>query len=1733
MKKQLLFTWIWALMLHMFAVQAQPVYDKPVRGIFSSDRAFDDSGARSMPAAVLQWEETLSATDDGVYLFRSSTPVEFTSMVLLWEVQPQHVAVPSEAFTIRYRVRESKGAWSAMTSADAAVAPSDAPRRMYATELIMLSDSRLYDAFEFEITPPQGVVLSKVEVDVIDITRSGGRTASELPAEQTGVKSRSGNVFPEIIRRSSWCLTEACLNPTYTIDYIFPTHTLIHYGAAPDDYTDGAAVVRSYWDYHVNTLGWWDIGYNYLIDKHGNLFEGRHNPELPLQDVRAAHAGASNVVSIGVNFLGNTDALALNPSAVQLEKNIRLLTWWYDHNEFDPTTSASIILQDPAGELGDRFRISGHKDVGNTACPGEVLYAQLPQMRQDVLRRLNTSFYSVGTENVDGEDGHFATFREAVTFLNGLTEFTGDIVMYITSDLTDPGTPGGVGLAVNPSPYTITFKPAPGVTPTITFLYPGDTNAGPSGGFIIGIPHTNNIAWADAAPTRNIIFDGSNTFGGTTRDMTITNTTSTQRNGMPFLMVGDVSDIQIRNMNIYHKATVAANNTQVGFNGALAFRVNHNVATDNAPRNILVDNCHISVDFDGVSAGYNGVNVFKTGSGSNGYIHNIAFTNNLIEGKANGFFLAWAGDNILIEGNEIRQNQNLSAGIGANAAVQLPLTLAGANIEVSRNFITRVANIGNNAISNTAAIDIAAGGNYLVANNMITGFDITATENFAGALRGIRINNAAAQVLIAYNTLLLNDLENITGTSLLTYRGIDLDAGNVMLANNIIATSENDFEFNLLDLVVLPEEMDYNLYFFEESSQATIGGHGSEVYTDLEAWQAATGKDSNSLFADPMFVSDTDLMIQDTSPAKNAAFPIEEVTVDIFGTQRDALEPCIGAHENLTVFFAGVYSVGAESVEGEAGNFPTFREAVTALNTMASFTEDVTLFITSDLTEDCTVSGIGLAVDPSPYTITIKPAPNKTPTITFHYPGDVNAGPSGAFILGITHANNLAWADATPTRNIIFDGSNTEGGTTRDLTFQNSAGTHRNGMPFLLIGDVSDILIKNMNIYHQATNQPSPTQVGFNGALAFRVNHNVAENNAPRNIGVDNCHISADFPNVSPGYNGVNVFKSGTGENGYLTDISITNSLIEGKANGLFLAWLGTNVMIAGNDIRMNQNLGTGVLANAALQFPLGLPDAQIMVAANTFPQVATLGTAANVNSAAIDILAGGNYLIANNMITGFDLLGTAGFAGNLRGLRINNASANVLLAYNSMLLNELPEITGTTDLNYKGVDLIAGNVLMLNNIIAGEEAGFAYHLLDMTVLAEMNHNLYFYPTGAPAMLGKYNGVSYNNLAAWQNATSGDANSLFADPLFVSSANLMIQDLSPAKAAGTPIEGVTVDMFGTERDAENPCMGAHENLSVVEFYTVTFVVEDQDENPIINAVITLGAATNPEGNYVFGNLPAGTYTYAVTAQGFESVSGSLEVIDQDVTVEVTMMEVIIPTYSVTFEIKDAEGVSVADAIVTLDGDANAPGDYLFEGLEAGTYAYSVVAEGFQEATGSVVITDADVVEIVTLTPVSVPTYTLTFVPEDIEGNLITTSIITFNGVTNTMGDYVFEDIPEGVYTFSIVTEGYFDVTGALHLNQNLEFQVVLYVDDTSVGQDIPSEMLSVFPNPARDVVTIRAASSIRTLSIADMSGRILFNVGNLNTQEHQLNLSQFENGVYLIHVYTDQGVSMQKLQVRK
>ncbi|MFE6098542.1 N-acetylmuramoyl-L-alanine amidase [Streptomyces laurentii] len=164
---------------------------------------------------------------------------------------------------------------------------------------------------------------------------------------------------------------------------------VVHHTAESNTYTcaDAPAVVRGIYAYHVKQLGWKDIGYNFLVDKCGTVYEGRKGGVD--QPVQGAHAYGFNSETTGISVLGTyTDAA---PSQAAMLSVARIAAWKLGQYGVDPAGTTTLT----AGDAGTNFFgkswakgaqlsfpvIHGHRDGYNTQCPGNAFYPQLATLR--------------------------------------------------------------------------------------------------------------------------------------------------------------------------------------------------------------------------------------------------------------------------------------------------------------------------------------------------------------------------------------------------------------------------------------------------------------------------------------------------------------------------------------------------------------------------------------------------------------------------------------------------------------------------------------------------------------------------------------------------------------------------------------------------------------------------------------------------------------------------------------------------------------------------------------------------------------------------------------------------------------------------------------------------------------------------------------------------------------------------------------------------------------------------------------------------------------------------------------------------------------------------------------------------------------------------------------------------------------------------------------------------------
>lgn len=162
-----------------------------------------------------------------------------------------------------------------------------------------------------------------------------------------------------------------------------PTHIVLHHSGDGTVFSDGTNfqdIVRLYWKLHVEDNGWDDIGYNWLIDRHGQIYEGRP------RGTQGAHFSCMNGGTIGICLIG--DFRFEQPTQAALDALAHLVAWEASDRAIDvlkPSYHASSQLDLPglcAHRDGNASTAPG-SCVSGTICPGPNLYAQMDEIRMN------------------------------------------------------------------------------------------------------------------------------------------------------------------------------------------------------------------------------------------------------------------------------------------------------------------------------------------------------------------------------------------------------------------------------------------------------------------------------------------------------------------------------------------------------------------------------------------------------------------------------------------------------------------------------------------------------------------------------------------------------------------------------------------------------------------------------------------------------------------------------------------------------------------------------------------------------------------------------------------------------------------------------------------------------------------------------------------------------------------------------------------------------------------------------------------------------------------------------------------------------------------------------------------------------------------------------------------------------------------------------------------------------
>lgn len=228
---------------------------------------------------------------------------------------------------------------------------------------------------------------------------------------------------PSVISRAQWGADESvrrcCPRYAPSVDY-----AVVHHTVSANNYSkeETAKIVRSIYEYHVKTNGWGDIGYHFLIDRFGRVFEGRAGGIR--EAVIGSHSEGFNTRSTGVALIGSYQSAA--PPSAAMDSLKSLLAWKLDVHHVDPRSSTTVVSggskRYAAGKSVKVNAIATHRDLQVTSCPGDPVIARIPKLRSDVyatgLPKIFRPKLSPGVFTPNG-DGRSDTLRTTAALSDG------------------------------------------------------------------------------------------------------------------------------------------------------------------------------------------------------------------------------------------------------------------------------------------------------------------------------------------------------------------------------------------------------------------------------------------------------------------------------------------------------------------------------------------------------------------------------------------------------------------------------------------------------------------------------------------------------------------------------------------------------------------------------------------------------------------------------------------------------------------------------------------------------------------------------------------------------------------------------------------------------------------------------------------------------------------------------------------------------------------------------------------------------------------------------------------------------------------------------------------------------------------------------------------------------------------------------------------------------------------
>ncbi|MBT2489971.1 FG-GAP repeat protein [Streptomyces sp. ISL-96] len=333
--------------------------------------------------------------------------------------------------------------------------PTDSPTETATT--VPTTEPEPTDTATESATPTDTATATPTDTATPTGTPTDTATPTPTPTPTVPTAPPSTVTRPPMTLRAAWGPDKSLATNYSDPEYIDKVQAVfIHHTVDSNNYScaESPAMIRAIYAYHVTPRsgydGWKDIGYNFLVDKCGQIFEGREGgADLP---VLGAHTFGFNSYSTGIALLGNFETG--KPTQAALDSAARVAAWKLGQYGVSPT--GTVTLEAAAdtgkykkGQMATLNTISGHRDGFATACPGANLYSKLPAIRKFAsgagrnsaipttdFNRDGITDLAVGTPKVASGDG-------TITVLPGSTDGpVADAASRRSLNQNSPGVPG-------------------------------------------------------------------------------------------------------------------------------------------------------------------------------------------------------------------------------------------------------------------------------------------------------------------------------------------------------------------------------------------------------------------------------------------------------------------------------------------------------------------------------------------------------------------------------------------------------------------------------------------------------------------------------------------------------------------------------------------------------------------------------------------------------------------------------------------------------------------------------------------------------------------------------------------------------------------------------------------------------------------------------------------------------------------------------------------------------------------------------------------------------------------------------------------------------------------------------------------------------------------------------------------------------------------------------------------